>query len=133
MIKTQGLTHIQLAVADLKWSIEFYTNVFEMEVRFWDGPSMVFLNTPGSADTITLRQAEDGESVGSTGGIAHFGFRLQNEEDREAAVQEVLGAGGSLVEQGRACPGTSLCLRCRSRRIRHRAVTCSEPMGHRGT
>ena len=72
MIKTQGLTHIQLAVADLKWSIEFYTNVFGMEVRFWDGPSMVFLNTPGSADTITLRQAEDGESVGSTGGIAHF-------------------------------------------------------------
>ncbi len=81
MIKTQGLTHIQLAVADLKRSIEFYTHIFGMEVRFWAGPSMVFLNTPGSADTITLRQADEGEPVGPAGGIAHFGFRLQNKED----------------------------------------------------
>ncbi len=53
MIKTQGLTHIHLAVRDIQRSLAFYSEVFGMEVRFWDGPSMVFLGTPGAQDTFT--------------------------------------------------------------------------------
>ena len=60
MIKTQGLTHIHLAVRDIQRSLAFYSEVFGMEVRFWDGPSMVFLGTPGAQDTFTLRQADAG-------------------------------------------------------------------------
>ena len=105
MIKTQGLTHIHLAVADLERSIRFYCGVFGMHVRLWAGPSMVFKNNPGSADTITLRQAEEAEPVGPGGGVAHFGFRLQDKGDLEVALQEVIGAGGSLVERGEHQPG----------------------------
>ena len=54
MIKTQGLTHIHLVVRDLERSLRFYQGVFGMEERFRDGPKMVFLNTPGSPDLITL-------------------------------------------------------------------------------
>ena len=107
MIKTQGLTHIQIAVRDIEESLKFYCNVFGMKVRFWEGPSMVFLNTPGSADTITLRQAEVGEHVGLGGGVAHFGFRLQQKEDLDSAIQDVVQAGGALVERGEHQPGSS--------------------------
>ncbi len=54
MIRTQGLTHIHLVVRDLERSLRFYQGVFGMEERFRAGPKMVFLNTPGSEDLITL-------------------------------------------------------------------------------
>lgn len=100
MIKTQGLTHLHLAVRDLQRSMAFYKTVFGMEERFWDGPAMVFLNTPGSKDTITLRQAGPDEIVGPAGGIGHFGFRLADRSDLDAAVREIAGAGGKVLEQG---------------------------------
>ncbi len=56
MIRTQGLTHIHLVVRDLERSLRFYQGVFGMEERFRDGPKMVFLNTPGSPDLITLNE-----------------------------------------------------------------------------
>ena len=105
MIKTQGLTHIHLAVRDIQRSLAFYSGVFGMEVRFWDGPSMVFLGTPGAQDTFTLRQADAGEPVGPGGGFGHFGFRLQQKEGLDAAVEDVLGAGGLLIKRGEHQPG----------------------------
>ena len=104
MIKSQGLTHVHLAVRDLDRSLKFYRDEFGMQVRFWVGESMVFLNTPGSQDTITLRRAEAGEPVGPGGGIAHIGFRLQDKADLELAVQDVVREGGSLVKRGEHQP-----------------------------
>ena len=104
MIKTAGLTHIQLVVSDLQRSLKFYRDVFGMEERFWVGSTMVFLNTPGSEDTITLRQGQAGDPVG-VGGVAHFGFRLLDKGDLEAAVRAVVEAGGTLLERGEHQPG----------------------------
>lgn len=56
MIQTQGLTHIHLVVRDLERSLRFYRDVFGLEERFRDGPKMMFLNTPGSQDLITLQR-----------------------------------------------------------------------------
>ena len=75
---------------------------------------MVFLGTPGAVDTITLRQAVKGEPVGMGGGFGHFGFRqpqkkrtegIKKRELVDIGVQEVLNAGGSLVEKGEHVPG----------------------------
>ena len=77
MIETQGLTHAHLVVRDLERSLKFYESVFGMKERFRDGPKMVFLNTPGSRDPITLNEdPTDAPNAGVSGGIAHFGFRL---------------------------------------------------------
>ena len=57
MIHTQGLTHIHLMVQDLERSLTFYKHVFGLEERFREGRHMVFLNTPGSQDLITLNEA----------------------------------------------------------------------------
>jgi catechol 2,3-dioxygenase-like lactoylglutathione lyase family enzyme len=64
MIKTCGLTHIHLIVKDLQRSLDFYQTVFGMEVKFWAGDGLVFLNTPGSNDLIALHQAEGHQPPG---------------------------------------------------------------------
>lgn len=108
MIKTQGLTHIHLVVRDLKRSLRFYENVFGLEERFRDGPGMVFLNTPGSADLITLSEdADEAENAGRSGGIAHFGFRLDESVNLDDAIAEVEAHGGKLQRRGERAAGAS--------------------------
>jgi len=106
MIRTQGLTHIHLVVRDLERSLRFYTSVFGMEERFRAGPKMVFLNTPGSEDLITLNEdPAEARLAGVNGGVAHFGFRLANADDLDAAIAEVEAAGGTLIRRGEHGPG----------------------------
>jgi len=106
MIKTQGLTHIHLVVRDLERSLRFYRGVFGMSERFRDGPKMVFLNTPGSQDLITLNEdPTEARFAGMSGGVAHFGFRLTDPASLDAAIAEVEAAGGRLVRRGEHGPG----------------------------
>jgi catechol 2,3-dioxygenase-like lactoylglutathione lyase family enzyme len=106
MIKTQGLTHIHLMVRNLEHSLRFYREVFGMKERFRDGESMVFLNTPGSQDSITLNEdASKFPVAGQSAGIAHFGFRLANKADLDFAIQEVERCGGRLLSRGEHAPG----------------------------
>lgn len=105
MIKTAGLTHIHLAVSDLRRAVAFYQAVFGMEDTGRGDETMVFLRTPGSEDTITLRRATPCEAVGSGGGLDHFGFRLQDRDQLDNAIREVVAAGGTLVERGEHAPG----------------------------
>ena len=107
MIKTQGLTHVHIAVRDVQRSLAFYSNAFGMEVSFWVGSSMVFLTTPGAKDTFTLREAGAEEPVGPGGGFGHFGFQLEEKEGLDAAVKDVVAAGGTLVSRGEHAPGHS--------------------------
>ncbi len=105
MLKTQGFTHLHLAVKDIQRSLKFYTETLGMQVQFWEGRSMVFLHTPGSRDLLTLRQARRGEAVGMGGGLGHFGFRLKDKAGLDAAVKEVVAAGGKLLGRGEHAPG----------------------------
>jgi catechol 2,3-dioxygenase-like lactoylglutathione lyase family enzyme len=107
MIETAGLTHIHLAVRDLARSLAFYTTVFGMKAMERDEQGMVFLRTPGAADTFTLRLAAPGEVVGSAGGLDHFGFRLKDPRRLDDAIREVVEAGGMLIERGEHAPGVS--------------------------
>ena len=105
MIKTRGLTHIHLMVTDIHRSLRFYKTVFGMQERFWSGDAMVFLNTPGSNDVITLHQANPGQSITGSGSILHFGFELDNKSDLDDAIDQVMAAGGALKQRGEFAPG----------------------------
>jgi catechol 2,3-dioxygenase-like lactoylglutathione lyase family enzyme len=106
MIRTQGLTHIHLVVRDLERSLRFYQRVFGMEERFRSGPKLVFLNTPGSRDTVTLNEdPAQADLAGRSGGVAHFGFRRCEGADLDDAIAQVEKAGGRLIERGEHAPG----------------------------
>ena len=105
MIHTRGLKHIHLMVRDLDRSLAFYTRVFGLEERFRDGRHMVFLNTPASQDLITLNEDPNAAVAGVNGGVDHFGFRLADATDLDAAVTEVEAAGGRLIKRGEHAAG----------------------------
>jgi catechol 2,3-dioxygenase len=106
MIQTHGLTHIHIAVRDLQRSVAFYREVFGMEMQDRGDATTLFMRTPGSIDTLTLRLAADDEHVGQQGGgVDHFGFRLKDRKDLGAAVDAVIAAGGKLVDRGEHAPG----------------------------
>jgi len=86
-------------------NITFYKRVFGLEERFREGRHMVFLNTPGSQDLITLNEdPKEAEVAGIGGGVDHFGFRLIKGSDLDAAIREVETAGGTLVKRGEHVP-----------------------------
>lgn len=106
MIETRGLHHIHLMVRDVERSQRFYHDVFGMKELFRVGPKMVFLQTPGSQDLITLNEdAGDLENAGRSGGIAHFGFQLARTATIDQAISEVERAGGRLLSRGEHAPG----------------------------
>ena len=102
MVRTFGLTHIALAVADPERAFRFYEHVLGV-VAVYRGDDFVQAQTPGAHDAIVFER-KTGYGAGG-GGIAHFGFRLQNPADIENAVAFVQEAGGTVLSQGEFCPG----------------------------
>ncbi len=105
MVKMRGLNHININVSDVRRSLDFYERAFGMTVLFWERDHrMVFLNTPGADDTITLCQARDGDPVAG-GGVSHFGIRIAERGKLDEAVEQVTRAGGRLLSRGEHMPG----------------------------
>jgi catechol 2,3-dioxygenase-like lactoylglutathione lyase family enzyme len=102
MIRTYGLTHINLAVRDAKQSLYFYRQIFGVE-EYGRGGGLVHARTPGCHDVITFD--EHATDAGESRGIVHFGFRLVSAGDIDAAVDEVERAGGKLLRRGEFSPG----------------------------
>ena len=104
-MKFQGLTHVHIVVRDLERSARFYTEAFGLKEVFRKGDDMVFLQTPGTNECLTLKR-EDSERVGQCGGVDHFGFPLANPAaDIEQAIAHVERCGGKLVAREDLAPG----------------------------
>jgi len=102
MIRTHGLTHIAIGVRDLDRSARFYADVFGA-VEVYGDTAFRQLQTPGSRDVIVLEKRA--RNAGKSGGVVHFGFRLVDPNDIDAAAIAITAAGGTVVEQGDFCPG----------------------------
>jgi catechol 2,3-dioxygenase-like lactoylglutathione lyase family enzyme len=102
MVKTYGLTHVALAVKNAKRSFEFYRKVFGL-IKVYDQNGWIQAQTPGTRDIIVFD--ESGPRRGKAGGIAHFGFRLIDPREIDAAANAVEEAGGELLDKGEFCPG----------------------------
>ncbi len=97
-MRHRGLRHLHLVVRDLDRSVRFYEQAFGMQVLH-RRPEMVFLQTPGVAEALTLKR-EESAPVGQNGGVDHFGFPLEDPSELDAAIEEVVRAGGALLEKG---------------------------------
>ena len=102
MVKTFGLTHVAVAVRDVDRASRFYQSVLgAVEVYRQDG--FVQLQTPGTRDVLVFES--NPALAGQAGGVAHFGFRLQDPDDIDAPARAVVDAGGAIKEQGEFVPG----------------------------
>ena len=101
---TYGLTHLAIAVMDIARTRAFYKAVFDMEIMYLED-SFLQLTTPGSNDILVFEQQPD-RVTGSTGGIAHFGFRLKEPGDIDAMIQRIQAAGGKITSTGEFVKGS---------------------------
>ena len=101
-IKTHGLTHVALAVRDPQRSMRFYQDVVGA-VAVYESDDFVQMQTPGSPDVIVFERKP--RLAGKSGGVVHFGFRLQRPEDIQHAEDVVRKAGGTIKERGEFIPG----------------------------
>ena len=105
MIRTYGLTHVALVVRDVERSFRFYRDVFGA-IEVYRGEGFIQAQTPGSRDVLVFNEdAEHHALAGQSGGIAHFGFRLVDPSDIDAAAAAIRAAGGTVTSQGEFCPG----------------------------
>ncbi|MBS0379171.1 MAG: VOC family protein [Proteobacteria bacterium] len=102
MIRTHGLSHVALSVADPQRSLEFYRAVFGVRDYFRSESTIQVLG-PGRYDVIAFERAS--ATTGPSSGVIHFGFRLVRPEDIDAAVTAVIDAGGTLKSRGEFAPG----------------------------
>jgi catechol 2,3-dioxygenase len=102
---TAGIRHIHLLVADLERSTRFYGEAFGMREMFRDGNDLVFLNTPGTHDSLALHLMDGDERVGRSGGYEHFGITVMERDQLDDAIAAIEAAGGALVEKGEHAPG----------------------------
>jgi catechol 2,3-dioxygenase-like lactoylglutathione lyase family enzyme len=102
MIPTFGLTHVAVSVRDPKRSFAFYQRIFGM-VAVYEADDFIQAQTPGTRDVIVFERKP--EAAGPGGGIVHFGFRLKNPADIDAAISAVKAAGGEVLSHGDFCPG----------------------------
>ena len=101
MIKTYGLSHINLEVADPEVSLRFYSELFGVKEYFRDEESIQVLG-PGPHDVLAfVRSAR----AGRAGGISHFGFRLTKAADIDEAVEAATRAGARILRRGEFSPG----------------------------
>jgi len=101
MIKTHGLTHLNLEVADPDVSLRFYASLFGVKEYYRDADSIQVLG-PGPHDVLAFNRSS---GAGRVGGISHFGFRLTDPGDIDAAVSEAERAGGRILRRGEFAPG----------------------------
>ena len=102
MVKTYGLTHVALAVRDLDRTEEFYARIFGAVVVYRDA-GFLQMQTVGARDVLVFEK--NTAKAGKAGGVLHFGFRLQQEKDIDAARRAVTEAGGTITETGEFVPG----------------------------
>jgi catechol 2,3-dioxygenase-like lactoylglutathione lyase family enzyme len=101
MIRTHGLTHINLEVADPDVSLRFYERMFGVKEYYRDADSIQALG-PGPHDVLAFVRSR---KAGREGGISHFGFRLVDPHDIDDAVRTAKRAGAKILDRGEFSPG----------------------------
>ena len=100
MIRTHGLTHISLSVADLDVALAFYQQLFGVRECFRSETTVQVLG-PGPHDVLVFEKRSGRER----GSIDHFGFRLVVPEEIGAAREAAVAAGGTVLREGEHAPG----------------------------
>jgi catechol 2,3-dioxygenase len=100
-IETAGFDHVHVRVANVESALAFYRAAFGAEEAFRVGDGLVFVRLSG-AEIVGLDARSETE-----GDPDHFGLRLAEGQSLDAAVDDVVSAGGAVLERGEHAPGSS--------------------------
>jgi catechol 2,3-dioxygenase-like lactoylglutathione lyase family enzyme len=118
MIRTRGLSHIELRVGDaddVERAVRFYGDVFGFEVVARSA-DRALLQVPGGLGSLAVELSSGGDDPPA--GATHFGLVLSDPQELDAAVHLAVAHGGTLVARtDHALGGTT--------------VTLADPAGHR--
>ena len=101
---TYGLTHLAIAVKDIKCTLKFYQEVFDMEVMYLQ-EGFLQLTTPGCNDILVFEEKKH-EATGNSGGIAHFGFRLVDPMGIDVIISRLKECEATIIDQGSFVKGS---------------------------
>ena len=101
MIRTYGLTHLNLEVADPDASLRFYATMFGVKEYYRDADS-IQVQGPGPHDVLAFVRSS---TPGRTGGISHFGFRVADPKEVAVAVRTAERVGAEILDRGEFSPG----------------------------
>jgi len=96
-----GIGHVHLIVADHERAACFYRDAFGLKEHFRVRDRLVFMGT----DDATLIVLDAEQTAAGRGGIDHVGLTLAPGQSLEAAVEDVVRAGGHVVQRGEHEPG----------------------------
>jgi catechol 2,3-dioxygenase-like lactoylglutathione lyase family enzyme len=99
VIRTSGLDHVHVSVADVERSVRFYAELFGATEAFRVGDALVFVELPDGAGILALDGRADDER-----NPEHFGLPVADKETIDAAIEAVERTGGRLVERGEHAP-----------------------------
>ena len=96
-----GIGHVHLIVADLERAARFYSQAFGLKEHFRVRDRLVFMGN----DDATLIVLDGEQPSAGRGDIEHVGLSLAAGQNLDAAVEDVVRAGGRVVERGEHAPG----------------------------
>jgi predicted enzyme related to lactoylglutathione lyase len=97
--RTSGFDHVHLHVDDVESALAFYRAAFGAEEMLRVGDALVFIKLAGGeAFALDARSEAERNPV-------HVGLRLAEGEALDAAVENVVRAGGTVLERGVHAPG----------------------------
>jgi len=101
VVRTHGLTHVSLSVADPDAALAFYGRLFGVRECVREVDTVQALG-PGPHDVLVFERRQ---GHGVRGGIDHIGFRLTDPADIHQARAEADALGATIVRQGEWGPG----------------------------
>jgi catechol 2,3-dioxygenase-like lactoylglutathione lyase family enzyme len=101
-VRTLGLNHVNLVVADVGRSVEFYRRGLGFEIEKVTD-EITFLTTPGTGDSLALqlaggpldRVSGKSRTPGDSGGVDHIGFDVADASILEGVVSSAVAIGGT--------------------------------------
>ncbi len=101
MANLAGIGHVHLIVADHERAARFYGEAFGLKEHFRLRDRLVFMGN----DDATLIVLDGEQPVAGRGDIEHVGLSLAPGQNLDAAVEDVVRAGGRVVQRGEHAPG----------------------------
>jgi catechol 2,3-dioxygenase-like lactoylglutathione lyase family enzyme len=114
-VRTDGLNHVNLLVADVERAVTFYERALGMQ-RTGEADGITFLSTPGTADLLALQKAGGDldilsgkqRTAGDSGGVDHIGFAVSDDARLDRIVEAVAECGGEILFRTTGAEGSAV-------------------------